>query len=524
MPSGTDRWAQLAEKLGTDLFLDLQPDPSRSTRGRGAALRRNLTAALRAAITDGRLPAGTRLPPYRSLAADLGVARGTVAAVYAELAAEGWLRSRQGSSTIVSHSAAPPDVAQPGVAQLGVASQPIADPDRGPRHRFGLGQPTTSLFPRSDWIAATRTAMTTASHDAFGPGDPRGARELRDELARYLARVRGVRTTADHIVLTTSVHTALVTLATHVLGQTVAVEGLGMPFHRMALEEAGCSTVALPVDADGADVGALGSYAANTVLLTPSHQFPTGVALSPERRARAVAWARETGGYLIEDDYDGELRYDREPIGALQTLAPDRVIYTGSVSKTLSPAVRIAWLVLPEPLIEPIVAAKGIRERDASIVDQLILAEMLRSGAYDRHIRRSRQFYRRRRDHLAARLREAGVAVAGIDAGLHAHLPCPRADEPELLAAAYEEGFELYSLDLFRHPDYAEQRPGAAGGLIVGFGAPADSTFAADVEALATFARRLPAPVTSRTGDSGPRSHAARAESPPAGTPASRRR
>ncbi|GAB20481.1 putative GntR family transcriptional regulator [Gordonia effusa NBRC 100432] len=475
----TDHWAAVAQRLGTDLFLDLQPDPTLSAHGRGAQLRRSLTSELRTAISDGRLPAGTRLPPYRSLAADLGVARGTVSAAYSELIAEGWLTARQGSGTVVAHTSTP--------------SAPVTARHKpsGPTHDFSLGAPTSSLFPRSDWIAATRVAVTEAPHSAFGPGDPQGNYELREELSRYLARVRGVRTTPDNIVLTTSVHTALVSLCGRAFDGALAVESFSLPFHRASIEAAGTLTLPIPIDDNGADVGALTSDAygdAKAVLLTPSHQFPTGVALSPARRAAVVADIRSRGGYIIEDDYDGELRYDREPIGAVQGLAPDSVIYTGSVSKSLSPAVRIAWLVVPDAVVEPLVAAKGPREPDASIIDQLVLAQLIRTGAYDRHIRRSRQFYRKRRDHLVARLRDVGVDAGGVSAGLHIVLPCRPDAEESILAAAWSAGFLVFGLGQFRHPAAS---PDGRGGIVVGFGSPTDSNFAADVDALANLLARF---------------------------------
>ena len=466
----TDHWAAVAERLGTDLFLDLQPDPRSPTQGRGAQIRRPRTRELRAAITDGRLPAGTKLPPYRSLAADLGVARGPVSAAYSELLAEGWLVARQGSGTVVAHGAAPPTT----------TPAPRTAP-AGPRFDFSLGQPAPGLFPRSDWIAATRVAVSEAPHSAFGPGDPQGSHLLREELSRYLARVRGVRTTPDNIVLTTSVQTALVTLSKHVIRDALAVEAFDMPFHRWAIEANHIATVPIPIDDAGADIAALDALDVGPVLLTPTHQFPTGVALSPPRRAAVVARARARSSFIIEDDYDGELRYDREPIGALQALAPDAVIYTGSVSKTLSPAVRIAWLVVPDDLVAPLVATKGVREPDASIVDQLVLAQLISCGAYDRHIRRSRQHYRRRRDELARRLGQAGVEVRGVSAGLHTVLPCAPDAEPEILDRAWAQGFAVFGLDQFRHPDAAKDR----GGIVVGFGSPPDSTFSSDVNALA---------------------------------------
>ncbi|MFW0796159.1 PLP-dependent aminotransferase family protein [Gordonia sp. CPCC 205515] len=481
--ANSDPWAQVARRLGTDLFLDLQPDPTESARGRGARRRHTLAEALRTAIADGRLTPGTTLPPYRSLAADVGLARGTVAAVYQELIAEGWLVARQGSGTTVADIGHTPDPAPAG------PRTETSPPTLRPTHDFSLGQPNSSLFPRRDWITATRRALTHAPDDVFGPGDPQGSMQLRQSLSGYLARVRGVRVDPERIVLTTSVMFALELLSRTVFGGTLAVESHGLGFHRDVIERGGTATTPIPIDGGGADIDTLPDHV-DGVLLTPSHQYPTGVPLLPARRWAVVEWARTTGSLIVEDDYDGELRYDREPVGALQSLGPDAVIYAGSVSKTLSPAVRIAWLVLPPQLVGTVVAAKGIREPNASVLDQLVLADMIDSGAYDRHIRRSRQYYRRRRDLLAGRLAEVGIEVPGVAAGLHALIPVDPEVETQILIEAGRRGFSIAGLSWFRHPD---ARDAPRGGIVVGFGTPRASAFSADVDALVElFADYLP--------------------------------
>jgi GntR family transcriptional regulator/MocR family aminotransferase len=475
---GPDPWDELAARLGTDLFLDLQPDPSTTARGRGAQLRRRLADALRDAIADGRLPAGTTLPPYRSLAADVGLSRGTVTAVYNELVAEGRLIARQGSGTTVAAGAAR-SVESPG-SHVPSATASV-------RHDFSLGQPNASLFPRAEWVAATRRALAEAPDAVFGPSPPNGSERLRTELAHYLSRARGVRTTPDRIVLTTSVMSALELLGRTVLGRRIAVEGYGLPFHRDVIARQGVSIEPIPVDHHGAVVEDLVDRDVSAVLLTPSHQFPLGVALEPDRRRQVIEWARRSDALIIEDDYDGELRYDREPVGALQGLAPEQVIYVGSVSKSLSPAVRIGWIVLPPRLVDTVMWAKGIREPDASVVDQLVLADMIATGAYDKHIRRSRQFYRRRRDTLITRLAEQGITVGGIPAGLHAVVGMGHDAESRVLNAGWDRGFSLVGLDSLRHPDapaVIDRDGNPGGGILVGFGTPAASTFDTDVNAL----------------------------------------
>ncbi|MER6308190.1 PLP-dependent aminotransferase family protein [Streptomyces sp. NPDC001657] len=470
-----ESWVNSAEGLGADLHVELT-----GPGGRRAALLR----ALRAAVRSGRLAPGTRLPPYRSLAADLGLARNTVADAYAELVAEGWLTARQGSGTRVAHRAQP-------LTPTRAPAHPA--PAARPRHNLRQGQPDAAAFPRTAWVAAARRALTAAPDDAFGPGDPRGRPELRRALTDYLARTRGVRTDPGRIVICSGFAHALRLLFPAVLAGPLAVESYGLPFHRQLLAAAGTATRPLAVDELGADTGELAELdEVRAVLLTPAHQFPTGVPLHPDRRAAVINWARAGGGYVIEDDYDGEFRYDRRPVGALQGLDPERVIHLGSVSKSLSPAVRLGWMVLPGRLVDAVLAAKGEREAWAGVTDQLTLAEFLTCGAYDRHIRRMRQRYRRRRDQLVAAV--AGHAprlrVTGIAAGLHAVLQLPdgsaAADERAALWAARWQGLALDGLSEYRHPD-APTPP--RHGLVVGYATPSESAFPA---ALAALCRALP--------------------------------
>ena len=461
----TDSWADLAGRLGVDLLLDVESTPG--TRGRRVAL----AAALRSAITDGRLTPGSALPPYRSLAADLRMARGTVAGVYQELIAEGWLVARVGSATRVA-----------GIAREVSTPRARPEPPPVPAHDFCLGQPQPALFPRSDWIRSTRRAVTAAPNSAFGVGDPQGDLSARRALAGYLGRVRGVRTDEHHIVLTTSVSQSLELLSRTVFGDAVAVESHGLPFHREVIERSGTLVTPIPIDPDGLDVDRLAASSLSGVVLTPSHQFPTGHALAPRRRAALVDWAREHGGLIVEDDYDGELRYDRDPIGAVQGLAPDDVIYVGSASKSLSPAVRIGWMVVPDRLLADVLRAKGSRESTAGVLDQMVLADLIDSGAYDRHVRRSRSYYRARRDALTTIMHTAGIEVSGVSAGLHAVLSVPPAVEPGILAAAAAQGYVVAGLDGFRHPDAT---PLPSGGIVVGFSTPPEHRFQADVTALA---------------------------------------
>ncbi|MFI6446396.1 PLP-dependent aminotransferase family protein [Kitasatospora sp. NPDC050543] len=458
---------------GADLHLELAP---------GGGRRAALMQALREAVRSGRLTPGTRLPPYRTLAADLGLARNTVAEAYAELVAEGWLTARQGSGTRVAARATPP--------ASGRARRP-ARPSRAPRpvHDLRPGSPDAAAFPRAAWLASARRALTAAPNEAFGPGDPRGRPELRRALADYLARARGVRTDPERIVICSGFAHALRLLG-GLLAGPVAVESYGLDFHRGLLTAAKLATTPLVIDEHGARTGELAASGARTVLLTPAHQYPTGGPLHPERRAAAIDWARATGGLVLEDDYDGEFRYDRQPVGALQGLDPNRVVYLGSVSKSLSPALRLGWMVLPEHLVDAVLAAKGEREAWVGVTDQLTLADFIDCGGYDRHLRGMRRRYRRRRDQLVATLAEQAphVAVTGIAAGLHAVLRLPRGTERSVLKGAAWQGLAVDGLAPYRHP--ASPMP-PEDGLVVGYGAPPDHGFAAALEALC---RSLPLP------------------------------
>ncbi|MFF0158886.1 PLP-dependent aminotransferase family protein [Streptomyces sp. NPDC005263] len=462
--------------LGVDLHLE----PS------GPHLRRGLTDALRAAVRSGRLTPGTRLPSSRALAADLGIARNTVADAYADLVAEGWLTARQGSGTRVATGAAPrttPGRRDPAAGPpTGAARRPRASA----RFAYDLrpGFPDLASFPRTQWLRAARRALTAAPYDAFGYGDPRGRAELRAALAGYLARARGVRADPEQIVVCAGFSHGLKLLGTVLRARgvrTVAVESYGLRVHRKILGAAGLTTTPLPFDPLGTDPGE--PVDAGAVLLTPAHQFPMGVPLHRDRRAGVVDWARRTGGLVLEDDYDGEFRYDRQPVGALQNLDPDRVVHLGTASKSLAPGLRLAWMMLPSALAEEVVEAKGGVDT-CGVTDQLTLAEFLTSGAYDRHVRAARLRYRRRRDALVAALaaRAPEVHVTGIAAGLHAVLRLPPGSEQSVVQAAAWQGLAVHGLARYRHPDAIAEQPMDA--LVVGYATPPDHAWSGALDAL----------------------------------------
>jgi GntR family transcriptional regulator/MocR family aminotransferase len=457
--------------FGVDLHLDLL-----SAGGRRVAVEQ----ALRQAIRGGRLPAGTRLPSTRALAAEFGVARGTISAAYDQLVAEGFLTARTGSGTTVAGLAATrtPVVAAP------------ADPPR-PRYDLRPGSPDVTAFPTAAWLRATRRALARAPAGAYDYGDPRGRPELRGALAEYLGRARGVVTDPARLVVTSGYAQALALLTRVVAGDAradVAMEDPGLPFHRDLVRYAGGRVVALPVDTGGARADLLLDRryaAARMAVLTPAHQYPLGVTLHPDRRRAAVAWARDRGGLVVEDDYDGEFRYDRQPVGALQGAAPEHVAYVGTAAKTLGPALRLAWMALPERLVEPVLDAKRLVGGQTEAIGQLTLADMITSHTYDRHVRSGRLRYRRRRDLLIERLAPLAdrYAVDGVAAGLHVTIRLPAGvGEADLIRGAAAR--ELAVGDLAGH--WHGRGPA---GLVVGYSAPAPGAYPAAVDLLVDILR-----------------------------------
>jgi GntR family transcriptional regulator/MocR family aminotransferase len=456
-----------------DLHLNLREAITPGTRG----ARELLLAALRDAVRSGRLAPGTVLPPSRTLASDLGLARNTVAEAYAELVAEGWLASRQGAGTWVVNTAAGALTAHPrGVRVV-------------PTHNLLPGSPDVAEFPRTQWVVATRRALAEAPTEALRMGDPRGQPELRAALAEYLARARGVRTSPDSIVICAGVRHG-VELLGRVFGtvRPVAVEAYGLFLFREALAAMGISTVPIGLDHHGARVDELETLDVSAVLLTPAHHNPHGMSLHPSRRTAVVDWAQRTDGYVLDDDYDGEFRYDRQPVGALQALSPERVVYLGSASKSLSPVLRLGWMALPADLVEPVIAAEGAQQFYVDGIAQLTMAAFITGGGYDKHIRRMRMRYRRRRDHLVHALSSFDIDIRGLDAGINVMMTLPDGAEHEVLQRAGEFGVAFQGLSLMRHPLAGPETP-RPDGVIVGFGTPAEHAFPAAVDALCDVLR-----------------------------------
>ncbi len=441
-----------------DVHLDWRPESGRT----------GLAAAIRAAIREGRWKAGANVPSTRALAQDLGVARGTVTRVYADLAAEGYLRTSQGAPTRVATAGALP------------ASAPRPVPrDPAPRWDLRPGRPNLSAFPRSAWLAATRRALHRTPMTAFDYTVEPGAAELRETLAAYLARSRGVVADPERIVVCSgfSHAIAILTRVLHARGaDEIAFENPSLHIYRDIAAANGARVAGVPVDGDGIVVSALDSPA---VVVTPAHQYPLGVTLGSRRRAELTRWAAETGAVVVEDDYDGEFRFDNQQVGALQALAPERVVYVGTTSKTLAPALRLGWMVLPRFLVEPVRAEMHASGARPALLDQLALAELIESGTYDQHIRRCRTEYRSRRDTLLAALPDS-VRHRGISAGLHLvlHFPGGVPGETEVLAACRRRAIGLEGLSTYW---IGEPR---GEGVIIGYGAAANHAFSGTVQAL----------------------------------------
>jgi GntR family transcriptional regulator/MocR family aminotransferase len=414
--------------------------PELLVRLRGGRRRAQLEDRLRELVRDGTLAAGSRMPSSRALSGDLRVSRRLIVEAYAQLLAEGYLVARQGAGTYVAAAGTVED------------RRPPALPSGAPRFDFFPGAPDLSAFPRALWLSATREVLRTAPDGAFAYPDARGAPPLRRALSAYLRRVRGVAAEPEAVVVCSGATQGLALLGRALASRgfdAIDVEDPGLPPHRAVLAYAGLRVRGARVDEHGLDVSSLRS---RVVLSTPAHQCPTGVVLSPQRRGELVRWARD-GGLVVEDDYDAEFRYDRAPLAALQGLAPDRIVYMGTVSKTLAPGLRLGWLVVPPSLIDAVVQAKALDDLGCSAIEQLVLARLLETSAYDRHLRKARRRNRARRDALiGAVTRELPEAqISGVSAGLHALVRLPRDVELQgLLAGAGAQSLGIYPLNLHR--------------------------------------------------------------------------
>jgi GntR family transcriptional regulator / MocR family aminotransferase len=421
-------------------------------------LERQLERALREAIRARRLREGERLPPTRTLARELRVSRGVVLEAYAQLVAEGYLEARTRAGTHVRAGAVQP------------AGPAAEGPSEHWRHDLRPGVPDVARFPRAEWARALARAVRSVPASDLEYGDPGGVEPLRAALSAHLRRVRGVIVEPERVVVCSGVAQALRLANAFLVERGVrllAVEDPSHPEPRSFAEADGLRVAPVPVDEAGIDPAAPSALGAGAVHLTPAHQFPLGVVLAPDRRAALAAWAGDERAWILEDDYDAEFRYDREPVGAVQGLAPDRTLYTGSVSKTLAPGLRLGWIVAPPDAARRLAALKRSYDLGSPAIEQWALADLLSSGVYERHVRRLRLHYRRRRDLLVEAVRRhlPEAHLSGVAAGLHAVLELPAgADERSVAEAARRRSLRLLPLGL-----YAVDRPRPPA-LVLGYG------------------------------------------------------
>lgn len=447
-----------------ELLLDVELRPRH--------MRHALRDALRQAIQDGRLSAGTVLPSSRQLAAELDVSRGVVTDAYEQLAAEGYLAVSERVAPVVA------DV---------VASAPAPQEHATASWRFDLGavSPDVALFPRAEWRRALERALRTAPDASLDYADHRGRAELRTTLSGYLARVRGVRVDPGRIVITQGFTQALDLLCRVLVkrGATrLAMESPSHPGLWTTVKSSGLELVGCPVDADGIRPDVLEELRADAVVVAPAHQFPTGAVMTRARRAALIDWAAKHGSLIIEDDYDAEFRYDRAAVGAVQGLDPGRVAHVGSASKTLAPAVRLGWISTPPDLLEGLREQKSAADSGSPALDQLALAHLLRAGDYERHVVQTRRTYRRRRDRLVAALtqRLPDLERRGAAAGMQLLLTLPsHVDDLELVEAASARGINISALSPLLLSPPAER------GLLVGYGRLPEPSIDGAVDALA---------------------------------------
>ncbi|RSN40506.1 GntR family transcriptional regulator [Amycolatopsis sp. WAC 04197] len=454
-----------------------------------------LASRLRHAISDGRLPVGSRLPATRALAADLRVSRGVVTEAYQRLVEDGHVAGRGRAGTVVvAAPARTKEHAAPGPPAAGTIFQPapgigVFDSLRSTPARIDLspGVPDLTAFPRTAWLRAERTVLNDLSAAAFGYGDPRGAPALRLAIAHWIARTRGITADADDVLIVAGVAQGLGLLA-QVLRDNgmseIAIEDPSSLGARQHLHDRRLATPPIRVDEDGIDVDELVRSGAPAVLLTPAHQFPTGVVLGGERRRELMRWAAD-GGLIIEDDYDAEHRYDRPPVPALRSMLAEQVCYAGSVSKWLAPALRVGWMLVPPRYRDEVVAAKRFADLGNAVLPQLVLAHLMESGEMERQLRFVRKRHRRRRDAMINALRThlPDAVVHGAAAGLHLTITFDgEFSDLDFAAAALEQGVKVQPLS------WHCQRP-MKPGLVLGYGASPASDIAEGIAVLGKIGR-----------------------------------
>jgi GntR family transcriptional regulator/MocR family aminotransferase len=440
-------------------------------------LRTQIENQIRRAIRDGALTPGAGIPSTRDLARQITVSRRVVVDAYAQLAAEGYLSLRQGARPRVSEQAAP----------VHPSEMLAARPTPPVRFDFRPSVPDVSAFPRTEWLRSLRVALTTMTNADLGYGDPRGVPALRSALADYLGRVRGVIAHPDQIIITNGYTQGLGLVCralVHAGATRIALDDPSNPEDRLIVARAGLTPIAIGVDDAGPQVEQLECASVAAVVMTPAHQHPTGAVLSGERRTTLLTWLRTHNTIAIEDDYDAEYRFDRAAIGALQGLDPARIIYAGSTSKTLTPALRIGWLVVPRPLLDAVTHEKLLADRGTPRIEQHALADFISRGELDRHLRRMRVRYRRRRDALVEALSTTlpEATISGIAAGLHLTLHLSDTDDEQAIRTeATRRHIALDTINDYRASPRDDQPT-----LLLGYGQLPEPVIRAGVHELAS--------------------------------------
>ncbi|HZG75127.1 MAG TPA: PLP-dependent aminotransferase family protein [Paenibacillus sp.] len=438
-------------------------------RSSKTSLKEQLITQLRTKILGGDLQAGEALPSTRQLSNDLQVSRNIVLEAYDQLTAEGYLEGRTGTGTFVAQGAS--------LDRCEIALQPQAAETRDANPSEGVisfrsGIPALDRFPRRKWARLAQEVLTYTSDRNFGYDAPEGRPELRSAIAKYVYRARGVRCRPDQVIVTSGATQAITLVAKLCAGpgESIILEDPITNDIQTIFASHGARLVPLPVDDLGIDPSELmlGKHR-GSVYVTPSHQYPLGSILPIPRRVQLIEYARRNGSYIVEDDYDSEFRYEGDPIPSMQGLDPNVVIYLGTFSKILSPALRIGYMILPEPLVERCRRLKWFTDLHTPSLEQLMLARFIEDGHLERHVRNMKKLYKRKRDFVRKRLKDSfgdRVIVRGDSTGLHliAEFPNTVFAEP-LLERLYDAGVFVQPASV-----HAFDRTKHMNRLIIGFG------------------------------------------------------
>lgn len=459
--------------FGPEILVDFKTSSS-------GALKRRVEEVLRAAIDSGKLPPGIALPSSRLFSQQLAVSRGLIVGVYEQLISEGYLTSARGSATRVALRRSTRD-------RSAETPQKIHNVE-STQFDFKAGLPDMELFPKRNWLRASRQAINQAHPASLTYPPSQGEISCRTSIANYLNRSRATAADPVNMVICTGVTQGirLISQALRMNGVTkIAVEDPSQIRQSFGIKAEGLEIVRIGVDAEGICVQDLWETDAGAVLITPCHQYPTGSVLSPARRARLIAWAHARNAVIIEDDYDAEYRYDTPPVSAMQGLDPAHLIYVGSVSKTLAPGIRLGWLVLPSSLVKAVANAKRTADRGSSVLEQLTLGAFIEQGYLDSHLRITRAIYKRRRATLLLALKKylPHFVPTGIDAGLHVMIEIPSSlNEEDIVGLAASEGIVITGAHM-----HCTRPPHAAPALLLGYGCIQEQEITLGIKKLATL-------------------------------------